>query len=190
MFRCVARLRTQQPDIQWHAAFAYDVPTHEHITREIRRFGCDHAIIIPWTLQRTSWYIPDDIAIRTDITAALGTHPLLRDIFMQRANEAHYLRHTTTYHQQAIHIIFVGYATSVVHGVAHHLLDTLLVEVDQLSADAILQPLILSQTDPLMHQLTQQTARGMPLERFGVGRALEYDRRLLHVITDIVAQYR
>lgn len=183
MFRCVARLRTQQPHIPWYAAFGSDAPYISHIIRIIQRRHGPAIRIIPWTLY-TPPVIPhvDD----SDITVmrTIGSHPLLPEIFMHRANEAHYLRDAHPYHGQR-QTIYVGDAHIVIPGVEYRQLSDVVTHAAQHPSDMILQPLVLNQHDTLMHALIQQTARGMPLERFGIGRAVEYDRRLLVIIDDL-----
>lgn len=189
MFRCVARLRAQKPEIAWYGAFGNEQPHVSHIVRDAERYGATNPLIIPWTLGAQPIINP---LIESDVTMTqpLGSHALLLDIFVQRANESHYLRNPATYHEHTAQTIFVGDVDTTIVGIAHQYLADIMTYAATHTGDVILQPLALSQNDPLVHAITQQTAHGMPLERFGVGRAAEYDRRLLTIIDDIVQRHR
>lgn len=185
MFRCVARLRSQQSHHLWYAAFAHDAPALYQIQREAKRYSTHKTLIIPWTLASGT---PQAEIEYTDVihTAPLGAHPLIREIFIQRAHETHYLRNSIAYHTQPIPIVFVGQPDTIIPGVAQRTLADILTSVDSLPTNAILQPLVLHQHDSLMRTLIEHTADGMTLAPFGVGRALDYDRRLIKIITDLV----
>jgi hypothetical protein len=189
MFRCVARLRTQHPTIAWYAAFGDEPPELHHIMRNAQRYTSSHPIIIPWTLNEQP-ATTHEWLLRATVTDTLGSHPLLHDIVVQRANEAHYLRSPSAYHEHRARTIFVGDTHTVTPSIPHQQLADIVAQSDSYQDDVILQPVALSQNDPLIHAITHQTARGMPLERFGVGRAVEYDRRLLHIVDDMVRPYR
>lgn len=184
MFRCVARLRTQYPHHLWYAAFDDDAPTRQYVIREAQRYGAHDTLIIPWALANATPQTPHH-----PYPGGLGQHPLMRDIVIQRANEGHYLRNPSTYHEHNTHTIFVGAADTSVHGIVHQALDQVLAHAHHLPPNTILQPLALSQHDPLVLNLKHHTARGMPLERCDVGHAVEYDRRLLTIIHDMVRHY-
>lgn len=188
MFRCVARLRAQQPEIAWYGAFGDEHPHISMVVRDAQRYGATNPLIIPWSLSGAPTLDPL-VAPNVTVTATLGMHPLLREIVVQRANEAHYLRSPANYHTHTAPTVFVGDDHTATVGIAYHRLEDVMLQVATYTSDVILQPLALSQNDPLVHAIAQQTARGMPLERFGIGRAIEYDRRLLTIIDDIVRRY-
>lgn len=188
MFRCVARLRSQQPHHLWYAAFAHDAPLIHQIYREAKRYSSSKTLIIPWTLERDATQVAESSTYGIT-TEPIGTHPLIREIFIHRANETHYLRHSIDYRTQQTPIVFVGQPHTAVAGVVHRTLTDVLQLVNELPVNAILQPLVLHQQDPLMRMVVQHTADGMALERFGVGQALDYDRRLLNVISEIVQRH-
>ena len=190
MFRCVARLRTQHAHTQWYAAFgSNEEPTLSRIVYDAQRYGARDIIVVPWTLNTQPL-----LSLHTDanliITNTLGSHPLVRDILRQRANEAHYLRSPADFHEHTAHTVFVCDAHTVVPSIQSQQLISIINQATTYIGEVILQPVALSQTDPLIHAITHQTAQGMPLERFGIGRAIEYDRRLLTLVNDIVAQHR
>lgn len=189
MFRCVARLRAQQPDIAWYGAFGDEHPHLSMAVHDAHRYGATHPLIIPWTLGRAPALDP---TLQQDVTVThtLGMHPILREIVVQRANEAHYLRSLANYHTHTASTVFVGDDDTMSIDIAYQRLDDIITHNATHTGEVILQPLALSQNAPLVHELIQQTARGMPLERFGMGRAIEYDRRLLTIIDDIVRQHR
>ncbi len=189
MFRCVARLRTQQPEIAWYGAFGDEHPVLSYIVRDAQRYSATNPLVVPWTLNAQPT-LNAQIATDVTLTSPLGAHALLQEIFVQRANESHYLRSPTTYHSHTAQTIFVGDTHTATVGIAYQQLSEIVAQAKTHTDDVILQPLALSQNDPLVHAITQQTARGMPLERFGMGRAVEYDRRLLTIIDDIVRQHR
>lgn len=187
MFRCVARLRTQQPEIAWYGAFGNEQPELSYIVRDAQRYSDTHPLIVPWTLS-TQPTLDPHIASVVTMTQPLGAHTLLQEIFVHRANESHYLRSPSAYHSHTAKTIYVGDTHTATVGIVYQQLAEVVDQAESYTGDVILQPLALSQNDPLVHAITQQTARGMPLERFGIGRAVEYDRRLLTIIDDIVRQ--
>lgn len=189
MFRCVARLRAQQPEIAWYGAFGDEHPRISMAVHDAHRYGATHPLIIPWTLGRAPTLDPTLVQGVT-VTHTIGAHPILREIVIQRANEAHYLRSPANYHTHTASTLFVGDDDTVPIDIDYLRLDEIITRLATHTGEVILQPFALSQNAPLVHELIQQTARGMPLERFGVGRAIEYDRRLLTMISDIVRQYR
>lgn len=189
MFRCVARLRAQQPKIAWYGAFGNEPPELSYIVRDAQRYSATNPLVIPWTLNAQPT-LDAHITPHVTLTHPLGSHALLHEIFVQRANESHYLRNPAAYHGHTAQTIFVGDAQTATVGIAYQQLAEIVVHAATYTGDVILQPLALSQNDPLVHAITQQTARGMPLERFGMGRAVEYDRRLLTIIDDIVRPHR
>jgi hypothetical protein len=189
MFRCVARLRAQHPELAWYGAFGDEQPTIAYVVRDAQRYSTAHPLVIPWTLTARP-HLDASIASAVTMTQALGAHTLIHDIFVQRANESHYLRSPADYHGHTAQTIFVGDANTTAITMTYHHLNDIVAHAATHTGDVILQPLALSQNDPLVHAITQQTARGMPLERFGMGRAVEYDRRLLKIINDIVHQHR
>jgi hypothetical protein len=189
MFRCVSRLRTQQPEIAWYAAFGTEHPHISHALRDAQRYGATNPLIVPWTLG-TAPTFDSILADASTITETLGSHPLIHDIVVHRANELHYLRNPTHYHGHTAQTIFVGDAQTSTSGIAYQQLADIIAQADTHPDEVILQPLALSQNDELTQALIQQTARGMPLERYGIGRAIEYDRRLLTIIDDIVRRQR
>ena len=189
MFRCVARLRTQQPEIAWYGAFGNEHPALPYIVRDAQRYSAAHPLVVPWTLNAQPT-LDAHIAPHVTLTAPLGSHALLQEVFVQRANESHYLRSPAAYHGHTAQTIFVGDTHTATVGIVYQQLADIVAHAQTYTGDVILQPLALSQNDPLVHAITQQTARGMPLERFGMGRAVEYDRRLLTIIDDIVRPHR
>lgn len=189
MFRCVARLRAQQPAIAWYGAFGDAHPSLSYIVRDAQRYSTIQPLVIPWTLKAQPT-VDTPLVADISLTQPIGAHRLLHEIFVQRANEAHYLRSPAAYHAHTAQTIFVGDEHTTAVGIAHKQLAEIITHVAIYTGDVILQPLALSQNDPLIQTITQQTARGMSLERFGMGRAVEYDRRLLTIIDDIVQQYR
>lgn len=185
MFRCVARLRAQQTHTHWYAAFGNDAPSITHIAHDARRYGARKTLIIPWTLE-VQPQTPDIDDSTVTVTSALGTHPLVHEIFVQRAYEAHYLRNPTTFQQQSAHVIFVHEAHTQLLPATSFSLDEVLAHRQSYTTNTILQPLALSHNDHIMRQLIYHTAQDMPLAHCGVGQALGYDRRLLTIIADLV----
>lgn len=186
MFRCAARLQLQYPRHLWRAAFREHPPYLAHITRECQRYGAHECILVPWQLESHVAEAPPE----GPCTPALSQHPLMHAIVTQRTFEAHYTHQPQvalaqaaseqTWYVHATHAPIAGIASMSVTTMATRL------HTAAPTHPLVIQPLALSQLDPLIGQIQAQIVAHQQRTPIYVAKAIEYDRRLLEIVTGLV----
>jgi len=186
MFRCAARLQLQFPRHIWRAAFREHPPYLYQVMRDCQRYGVQEYVLLPWHLGPYTTTLPQDWRC----APPLGQHPLIRAIVTQRTLEAHYTHQPQaalaraadeqTWYVHAHHATVTGIASTDVVTLATHL------STQPPTRPLVIQPLALSQLDPLYGQVQDIITTHALDAHVHVAKAIEYDRRLIEVVTDLV----
>ena len=186
MFRCAARLQLQFPQHIWRAAFREHPPYLYQVIRDCQRYGVQEYVLLPWHLEPYTTTLPQG----WQCAPPLGQHPLMRDIVTQRTLEAHYTHQPSTDLARA-----VAEQTWYVHAPQATVMGLMSTDVATLATrlstqppthPLVIQPLALSQLDPLYEQVQATVATHALAEHVQVAKAIEYDRRLIEIATDLV----
>ncbi len=182
MFRCASRLQLQFPQHIWRAAFANSHQPHlGDIERHCHRLNAESYTIVQWHLGETPTLT---LASSWQITQPICEHPYMVQIIHQRLQEAHYtLRPSLQPNRTPCASIVVHdvHRLPGVESIEIHHLDEVLAKTSH--HDVVIQPIALSQREALVADIQQCVQRHAD-KHIVVGKAIEYDRRLLDIIYD------
>jgi hypothetical protein len=186
MFRCAARLQLQYPQHIWRAAFREHPPYLYQVIRDCQRYGVQEYILLPWHLEPYTTTLPQG----WQCAPPLGQHPLMQAIVTQRALEAHYTHQPQAALTRALNeqTWYVHAAHATVAGITSMDVATLATRLSSAppTLPLVVQPLALSQLDPLYGHVQTLIAEQAREASVHVAKAIEYDRRLIEIVVELV----